>query len=339
MNKIISIPEGRRLEFKEILPKGIELAKTVIGFSNDAGGEIIVGIKNQPREITGIPEELLFQTEEKISNIISNHCEPIILPEITFLTFEDKTAIRVKIYRGSQVPYYLKSAGKLKGTYVRVGSSNRQASEEMIQELERLRRNISFDSLPVRDVDFKDLDLSKFQSEFEVQTGKKLDYNGLKKIELIKEVNGKNFPTNAALLLCSSKHKQRFFPYAKIECARFKGIKTNEFIDQATIEGTVELQPDEVIHFVQRNISKSGSIQGVYRVDRWEYPMVAIRETVINAIVHRDYSFLGRDIKVAIFDDMLEITSSGTIPASIDFSRDLPVGQSEIRNRVLAPSK
>ncbi len=267
LNRIIHSSEGRRLEFKETLPKGEELAKTVIAFSNDAGGEIFVGIKNEPHKVVGIPDEMLFRTEEQIANIIADFCEPTILPEITFLAVEDKTIIRVKIYRGSQVPYYLKSVGKLK---------------------------------------------------------------------LIKEINGQEHPTNAALLFCSSEHKQKLFPYAKIECARFKGTKTEEFLDQATIKSSVVCQPEEVVHFVQRNIAKGATLDGIYREERWEYPLLAIREAVINAIVHRDYSLSGKDIKVAVFDDMLEITSAGTLSPSIDIT-ELSGGQSEIRNRVLAP--
>ena len=336
LNKSIKNPEGRRLEFKEALPKGEDLAKTVIAFSNDAGGEIFIGIKNEPRQVAGIPDEALFRTEEQIANIIADLCEPTILPEITFVAVENKTVIRVKIYRGSQVPYYLKTAGKLKGAYIRVGSSNRLASEEIIRELERIRWNISFDSLPVREVTIEELDFTDFQKKFEERTGEKLDKNGLKKLELVKEINGQEHPTNAALLLCSSEHKRKLFPYAKIECARFKGTKTEEFLDQATIESSVALQPDEVMHFIRRNIAKGAALNGIYREDRWEYPLLAIREAVINAIVHRDYSLSGKDIKVAIFDDMLEITSAGTLPPSIDIS-ELSAGQSEIRNRVLAP--
>ncbi|MHA1796395.1 MAG: hypothetical protein ACTSUK_09790 [Promethearchaeota archaeon] len=142
----------------------------------------------------------------------------------------------------------------------------------------------------------------------------------MKKLELIKEINGQERPTNAALLLCSSQHKQKLFPYAKVECARFKGTKTEEFLDQATIESSVVLQPEEVMRFVQRNIAKGATLNGIYREDRWEYPLLAIRVAVINAIVHRDYSLTGKDIKLAIFDDMLEITSAGTLPPSIDIS-------------------
>ena len=121
-----------------------------------------------------------------------------------------------------------------------------------------------------------------------------------------------------------------------MECARFKGIKTDTTLDSLTIEESICLQADPAIAFVQRNIKKGSKIGEVYREERWEYPLLAVRELIINAIIHRDYSLQGKDIKVAIFDDMLEITSPGVIPATIDLT-NLTSGQSEIRNRTLAP--
>lgn len=97
---LIKQPEGRRLEFKEQIPKTADLTKTIVAFANDAGGELFVGIKNEPREIIGIPEEELFQVEEQISNLIFDHCYPAIIPEISFHGDDEKRFIRVKIYRG-----------------------------------------------------------------------------------------------------------------------------------------------------------------------------------------------------------------------------------------------
>ena len=88
--------------------------------------------------------------------------------------------------------------------------------------------------------------------------------------------------------------------------------------------------------FIKKNIALGSTIGEIYREDRWEYPMEAIREALINAVIHRDYSILGSDIKVAIYDDMLEITSPGPLPDLLSFE-DLGTGRSEIRNRVLAP--
>ena len=87
---------------------------------------------------------------------------------------------------------------------------------------------------------------------------------------------------------------------------------------------------------LKKNIALGATIGEVYRKDRWEYPLEAIREAIINAVIHRDYAILGSDIKVAIYDDMLEITSPAPLPDLLSFE-DLGTGRSEIRNRVLAP--
>lgn len=88
--------------------------------------------------------------------------------------------------------------------------------------------------------------------------------------------------------------------------------------------------------FIQKNIALSSTIGEIYRKDRWEYPMNAVREALINAIIHRDYALKGSDIKLAIYEDMLEITSPGSLPDSLPIE-ELGTGRSEIRNRVLAP--
>lgn len=104
----IQQPEGRRLEFKAKLPARAELAKTMIAFANDAGGEFYLGVQDDPRKVTGLDEEELIKFEETISNIIHDQCAPVILPEILFLNHEGKHIILTKIHKGSQPPYYLK---------------------------------------------------------------------------------------------------------------------------------------------------------------------------------------------------------------------------------------
>ena len=221
LKEIIKQPEGRRLELKEALPENAELANTVIAFANDAGGELYIGIRNSPREIVGLPEEELIKTEEKISNIIFDRCYPAVLPEITFLTEDDKHIIRVTIYRGSTPPYYSKEKGKLKGTYIRVGSSNRLADEEIISELERRKQNISFDSELVMDKPVGELDRETFKQMYHDKTGDMLNVQTLRKLELTKTASGQEYPTNALILFSDDVLRNSIFPFAKVECARF----------------------------------------------------------------------------------------------------------------------
>ena len=336
IEELLKQPEGRKLEFKETLPLKNDLCKTVVAFANDAGGEIFIGIKNEPRKIIGISEEKLISMEEKISNIIHDNCYPIVLPDISFVNYQGKHIIKVRIYKGSNPPYYLKNKGKWKGTYIRVGSTNRLADKDMIEELERQKQNISFDSILVHLKEANELTISQFRNQFEEITGEKLTKTILRKLNLIITDQNRDFPTNALVLLSNDEIRKRLFPYAKIECARFKGKIPGEFIDQKTIETPLSFQAEEAYKFVLRHISQGSSYEGVYRKDRWEYPVVAIRELIRNAVIHRDYSLKGKDIKIAIFDDKIEITSPGKLMPTIDFD-DMESGQSDIRNKVLAP--
>ena len=336
IKEIIRQTEGRRLEFKEALPENADLANTIIAFANDAGGELYIGIRNNPREIVGLPEEELVSIEEQISNIIFDRCYPAILPDITFLTEDDKHIIRVTVYRGSALPYYRKDKGKLKGTYIRVGSSNRLADGEIIAELERRKRNISFDSELVTDKSATELNIENFKQEYHDKTGEILDIQTLRKLELVKEMNGTEYPTNALVLFSDDELRRSLFPFIKVECARFKGVTSDEFIDQKSILSNIATQAEEAYNFVLRHINKGAVVEGVYTVSRWEYPVKAIREIIRNAVVHRDMSLSGKDIKVAIYDDMVEITSPGLLPPSIDYAA-MESRQSDARNKVIAP--
>jgi ATP-dependent DNA helicase RecG len=336
ITELIQQQEGRRIEFKESLPTVSDLAKTIVAYANDAGGELFIGIKNEPREITGIAEDEVMAFEEQISNFIHDHCHPVIIPEISFHGIEGRRFIKVQIYRGSNLPYYLKSKGKVAGTYIRVGSTNRHADAEIIAALERQRRNISFDSELVHDKPLADISLEPFQEFFKEKTGEALTDATLRKLELLKDFQGSLLPTNAYVLFSDCQVKQELFPYAKIECARFKGSSSHEFLDQKTVDGNIAVQAEAAYNFVLRHINRGATVKGVYTESRWEYPVVAIREALRNAVVHRDYSLAGKDIKVAIYDDMLEITSPGNLLPSIDFN-EMDARQSDIRNKVIAP--
>ena len=327
--------EGRTLEFKKTLPSNSDLAKTVVAFANDAGGEILIGIDDD-HSIAGLPESELPQMEEHLSNMIYDRCYPAILPDISFISIGDCNILRVRIYRGSTPPYYLKSEGKLKGTYIRVGSTNRLADEELILELERRRKNLSFDGEVVMEKAAADLDITGFRKMYEDKTGEILDETVLTKLGLIKKEREESYPVNALVLLSDDDLRKSLFPNAKIECARFKGFDSEIFIDQKTIDSNISSQAEEAYAFVLRHINRSAQVQGVYTVSRWEYPIKAIREIIRNAVVHRQYSLSGKDIKIAIYDDMVEITSPGLLPPSIDYS-DMESRQSDARNKVIAP--
>ena len=333
---LLKQPEGRRLEFKEKLPTKADLCKTIISFANDAGGVLYIGIKDSSREIVGLPEDDIIQTEEQISNLVFDNCYPIIIPEISILNINDKLILKVQIYSGSNTPYYLKQKGKTKGTYLRIGSSNRLANEEIIIEMERHKRNISFDSELILEFFYKTLNLDRFHTLYYEKTGELCDETSLKKLKVLKEYNGELKVINALLLFSDDHQKSDYFPYAKIECGRFKGNTVDTFIDRKTYDGNILDQVEQAYEFVLRHINQSAVTEGVYTKTRWQYPVKAIREVIRNAVIHRDYSLTGKDIKIAVYDDMIEVISPGRLLPSVDFD-NMDVRQSEIRNKVLAP--
>lgn len=210
------------------MPSHSDPAKTVVAFANDAGGDIYIGIDNK-HNIVGLPEDGLTTLEEQLSNLIYDRCYPAVLPEITLLTIEDK---------------------------------------HIIADLERKRRNISFDSEIVLDKPFTSLDFDGFIELFEEKTGEDLTAQTLRKLELIREEQGTDYPTKALELFSDDDLRRSQFPNAKIECARFKGVSTEEFIDQKTIDCNISLQAEDAYNFVLRHINKGATVEGVHTVSR-----------------------------------------------------------------------
>ena len=264
ISALIQQPEGRRIEFKQALPVANDLAKTIVAFANDAGGCLYIGVSNNPRKLIGVPEKNLIKIEEQIASIIHDNCAPVIVPEITFHSLDDLHYIRVLIHRGSDFLYFIKSKGKNSGCYIRIGSTNRLADQSIIEELERRKRNVSFDSEPIYGKSINDFNISSFKIQFEKLTHEKLDKYITKKLGLEKEQNGVSLPTNALVLFAEYESRKSMFPYSKIECARFKGTSTDTKIDDKSITDQIGIQASEALKFIQRHVDKSQVIEGVY---------------------------------------------------------------------------
>lgn len=314
IEEILKASEGKRLEFKERLPSGDHIVKTVTAFSNIAGGEIYIGIEDSTKKVVGVPEDEVFKLEEKLVNSIYDNIRPKVTPDISVINYKGKYLVRIIVYPGSQPPYFMTSKGKDKNAYIRIGSVNRIADEEQMLELERKKRNISFDSAPVFNLTPEEVDLSSFIKEYELVTNETVDKTTLLKLGLLKEERGETIPTYAAVLLAGNSIKNVMFPYATVECTAFKGEGLATTLDSRTIDSPLIHQPSEVMAFVERNIRLTSKLSGLYREDRWEYPLNAIRELIVNAIIHRDYSLSGRYIKVTISELKIEILSPGYCP-------------------------
>jgi|LGVE01.1.fsa_nt_gb predicted HTH transcriptional regulator len=336
---LLSSPESKNLEFKEAMPSHLAIAKTTCAFANGGGGSIIIGVTDKDRTITGINELEIPDLEEKISNIIYTIVEPTPAFNTTVYNIEGKLLLKIEIFPGSLKPYHLKKKGEIEGTYIRLGSTNRKADIDIIEELRRRRMNIGFDEIEVMEASVEDLALENIELYLKKREKARdipraePDTAFLNKIKATRQQNGTIHPTVAGILLFSNE-PENFIPGAVVKCARFMGTDMDEFIDQKIITGPLFTQAEETIAFFKKNIRRSAKIEGLYRTEAYEYPEKAIREVVVNALCHRDYSRRGADIKFAIFDNRIEITSPGGLLPNVNIE-DLGTGVSELRNKII----
>ena len=334
--------ESKNVEFKENLPdKSIKYMKSVVAFANGTGGKIIFGIADKTREVVGFDKEEVFKKMDAIANAVSDSCEPAIIPDITLQTVDGKTVIVVEVSEGRQRPYYIKALGRDGGVYVRVAGTTRLADEYMIKELLFEGSNRYFDQALCTGLNITDEDidaLCKAMKEQAVKNAhneeqkasiKDVGRQQLRSWGILIERDGKDYPSNAFAILTGNGGL-----HVATQCGVFKGTTKAVFVDRREYTGSLWEQIDEAFQFVLRNIHLGATIVGIYRQDIYEIPPDAIRELIINAMVHRSYLDHGT-IQVAVYDNRLEITSPGKLPMGQTMER-MKEGYSKIRNEALA---
>ncbi len=202
----------------------------------------------------------------------------------------------------------------------------------MIRELARQRINVSLDEEPDHAASVTSLDLDRLRKDFFKFTGEELTEQKMLGLKLLSGDRDNPVPTLGGLLIAGTVNP---LEYARIKCARFKGMDAKEFIDRKEFSGPLYTQVENTLAFARVYIPRAGKVEGVQRIDTDAVPLEAVREAVVNAVVHRDYSISGSDIKFAVFDNRIEITSPGALPKSLVIE-DIVSGRSEIRNRVIA---
>jgi predicted HTH transcriptional regulator len=321
--------EGKTLEFKENATSLNRILQTIIAFANTAGGMLLIGVKDKTKEIIGITDVL--KEEERIANAIADSITPLITPNFQFHTWRNRDILMISVAY-TPGPYYLKSKGIESGTYIRLGSTNRVADRVAIAEIQRLAIHQSFDELPNIKATQDDLDLS-LASELFGRIGKKFAMNSARLLHLLVEHQSTFYPSNGGILLIG-KERRTFFPDGIIKCGCFSGKTKTHIIDQQEIDSVLPIAVDEVISFIERHTATRSEIGKVRRVDIAQYPPIVVREAIINAIVHADYSVAGSSIQVAIFSDRIEITNPGSLPFGLSLEKALS-GISQLRNRVI----
>jgi ATP-dependent DNA helicase RecG len=213
-----------------------------------------------------------------------------------------------------------------------VGSTNRLADEQLRAEMQRFADGESFDERPVPGADSEALDF-RLASESFASVRRRISRKHLETLGLMTLYQGRLVPTVGGMLLFG-KDRQVRFPDAWIQAGRFAGTDRTTIFDHADLLMPPLQAIEQAVTFVEKHSVRGAIIGRVRREDRWNLPPAAVREAVVNAVVHTDYSQRGAPIWVAIIDDRLEIENPGLLPFGLTLE-DLPLGISKLRNRVI----
>ena len=269
--------------------------------------------------------------EERLASIITDSIQPKIVPNIEIIPWYKTYLVAIEVYPSPYRPHYLNSLGLEKGTYVRVGSTNRLADSNLILELQRLSRGESFDMQPILESSSEAIDF-KVASEL-FSKYRELKKTDLETLHLVIRYQGRMVPTVGGMLLFG-KEREKYFSDAWVQVGRFSGKNKTHIMDTRELHDSLIIAIYEAIEFVKKHSLQAIEINEVARDEKWNIPQAAVREAIINAVVHADYSQRGSPIRIAIYDDRLEIENPGLIPFNLTLD-DLYQGVSKLRNPVI----
>ncbi len=324
---LLKSPEGKTLEFKRDLSSHMGIIRTMVAFANTAGGTIILGVEDKTKHICGVKDPLFL--EEKLANLVNDLITPQLLPEIEVVPWRNVYLLVIQIFPSSIRPHFLKQSGAEKGTYIRVGSTNRLADKIMLTELQRLKIADSFDRQSIPELSSEAIDFRVASELFApIRTLTKAD---LESMDFVTVYQQKTVPTVGGMILFG-KDRLKYFPDAWIQVGRFAGTSKNTISDTREITSYPILAIDEVMEFVKKHAMHGIEIKGTRNTETWNLPLTAIREAIINAVVHADYAQQGAPIRLAIFDDRIEIENPGLLLFGLTID-EIKRGVSKLRNR------
>lgn len=310
--------ETETVELKSIVMDDIK--KEIIAFANCDGGTIYVGVADDGK-VLGV--ENADECALQISNMVRDAVKPDVTMFIHYETLEcdGKAVVAVNIQRGTNRPYYLAKKGlRPEGVYVRQGYSSVPATDTAIRQMIKETDGDSFENM--RSIN-QALTFEATKKEFE----KRNVVFGQPQMQTLKIVSADGIYTNLGLLLSEQ------CPHT-IKAAVFEGINQNVFKDRREFSGSLMQQLNEVYDYIDFHNQTHAKFRKLLRIDTRDYPEVAVREALLNTLVHRDYSFRASTL-ISIYDDRIEFVSIGGLLPGLELD-DLMMGVSVCRNPHLA---
>lgn len=310
--------ETEIVELKSIVMDDIK--KEIIAFANCDGGTVYVGVADDGK-VLGV--ENADECALQISNMVRDAVKPDVTMFIHYETLEcdGKAVVAVNIQRGTNRPYYLAKKGlRPEGIYVRQGYSSVPATDTAIRQMIKETDGDSFENM--RSIN-QALTFEATKKEFE----KRNVAFGQPQMQTLKIVSADGIYTNLGLLLSEQ-------CLHTIKAAVFEGINQNVFKDRREFSGSLMQQLNDVYDYIDFHNQTHATFRKLLRIDTRDYPEVAVREALLNTLVHRDYSFRASTL-ISIYDDRIEFVSIGGLLPGLELD-DLMMGVSVCRNPHLA---
>lgn len=310
--------ENETVELKEIVTE--EIKKEILAFANSEGGTIYVGIRDDGL-VLGLenPEESALQVNNMVRDAIKPDISMFVRCETKVI--ENARVLAICVQQGTKRPYYLAKKGlRPEGVYVRQGSSSVPATDSTIRKMIKETDGDSFESM--RSLD-QELTFEQTKQEFDKRN---LHFGEAQK-KTLGLLSYDNVYTNLGLVLSDQ-------CVHTIKVAVFEGIDQSNFKDRREFTGSLLQQLNDVYEFVDVHNPIQSRFEGLQRVDSRAYSVDAIRETLLNSLVHRDYSFKASTL-LSIYSDRLELVSLGGLVTGISLD-DIFLGISVCRNPKLA---
>lgn len=302
--------EGTQLDYKLALEEGKPKSwlKSVSAFANSHGGHILFGVTNDTHDAVGVSDPQADAS--KIAELISSRISPTPRYQLSTFPSDDgsRQCIKLSVQNGPSYPYYY-AADRVREVYVRHGDRSELASDFELNNLILKGMNKTFDSMP-SSKKYSDVSFTLLGATYKKETGEDLFFP--KDLISMGMMNEDDQITNAGLLLCD----QGYLPQSKIVCTRWKGrgkgsVEGDALDDKELSDSSLISLLGNAEAFIRNNSKSPWTIRGMRREEKSDYPFKAVREVLVNAMIHRDYQIIGTEIHVDMFDDRLEITSPG----------------------------
>lgn len=330
LTTLIQQGENAAVEFKALPLRPETLAREIVAFANSAGGTILLGVADDGTLVGVAGSE---QLEEWVMNIARTSVVPAITVTCEMMVLENTRICAVTVPKGSDKPYQTGDKYLL-----RVGSTNRVATQSELMRLFQMSGVFHYDTLPVANAGINDLNMAALDSYFANYGFEFSKEDDIARRQLLINTDilmPTGEPTIGGLLMFGI-NPSRYLPQAAIMFAHFNGLEIEaDLIDRQEIIGTLPQQVDTALAVMKNNLLRPSTIEGAKRKDTTHLPPdKVLREMVVNACVHRNYAIAGSRIRIFMFDDRIECISPGRLPNTVTVEK-LRSGVSYASNPVL----